>query len=110
MQLTASISIHKSWDRFLENYNKPKDNLESKPKRVPKLPTQLFISYKKAIQKVFDTFNNRGYDYASNYTQSLYADDKISLMQKSKIMNELTFFETLTSKEKKYFKKIQNKA
>jgi len=25
-------------------------------------------------------------------------------------MNELTFFETLTSKEKKYFKKIQNKA
>tara|TARA_R100001377_G_C3125778_1_gene87554 strand:- start:39 stop:572 length:534 start_codon:yes stop_codon:yes gene_type:complete len=104
------IVADKSWDRFLENYNKPKDNLESKPKRVPKLPTQLFISYKKAIQKVFDTFNNRGYDYASNYTQSLYADDKISLMQKSKIMNELTFFETLTSKEKKYFKKIQNKA
>jgi|TARA_R110000823_G_scaffold215425_1_gene345038 hypothetical protein len=103
------IVADKSWDRFLETYTNSKNTSEPKPKRVQRPATQIFIPYKEAIKKVFDTFNSRGYTFASNYTQSLYASDKISLTQKSKIINELAFFETLTSKEKKYFKKLQKK-
>ena len=105
------IYADQSWDKWLEKYwhNKynPKPN---KPKCKPKPIETVYIPYKEAIKKVFDAFDKRGYQYASNLTQSLYSEDKISLIQKSKIVNELAFFETLSSKEKKYLKKIKNNA
>lgn len=82
------IVADQSWDRWLEKYYNPKPD---KPKFKPKPVETIYIPYKEAIKKVFDAFNKRGYDYACMHTQSLYADDKISLVQKSKIVNELAF-------------------
>ena len=101
------IVADQSWDRWLEKYYNPKPD---KPKFKPKPVETVYIPYKEAIKKVFKAFDSRGYNYASNLTQSLYSDDKISLVQKSKIVNELAFFETLTSKQKKYFKKMKKKS
>tara|TARA_Y100001973_G_scaffold95609_1_gene149273 strand:- start:11959 stop:12483 length:525 start_codon:yes stop_codon:yes gene_type:complete len=101
------IMSDKSWDRYLEQLKKPK---KEKPKYIPKPVTNIYIPYKEAIKKVFEAFGSRGYDHACNLTQSLYSDDKISLMQKSKIINELAFIETMSSKEKKYLIKMKKKA
>ena len=101
------IVADQSWDRWLEKYYNPKPD---KPKFKPKPVETVYIPYKEAIKKVFKAFDSRGYRYASNLTQSLYSDDKISLVQKSKIVNELAFFETLTSKQKKYFKKMKKRS
>ena len=51
-------------------------------------------------------FNSRGYDAACALTQSLYSEDKISLMHKSQIMNELAGLQMLTSKQRKWMKKM----
>ena len=63
------------------------------------------IPYTEAIETAIDAFNRRGYDYACNITQSLYSEDKISLIQKSKIINELSFAQTLSVKQRKFIAK-----
>ena len=40
----------------------------------------------------------------------LYSQDKISLIQKGKMMDNLTSFQMMTSKEKKFFKKLEKKS
>ena len=59
------------------------------------------------MREVIDKYESRGYEAAYELTQSLYTTDKISLSDKSKITNELTSFEVLTTKQRKFmsFKK-----
>ena len=97
------IYADKSWDRWLENYYNPKPK---KVKRTPKPITNIFIPYRQAIQKIIDEFDNRGYSSACELTQSLYSDDKISLIQKSKIMNELASLQMMTTKQRKFMRKL----
>ena len=97
------IYADKSWDRWLENYYNPKPK---KVKRTPKPITNVFIPYRQAIQKIIDEFDNRGYSSACELTQSLYSDDKISLIHKSKIMNELASLQMMTSKQRKFMRKL----
>ena len=97
------IFADKSWDRWLEQYNNPKPK---KPKFVPKPITNVFIPYRQAIQKIIDEFDNRGYSSACELTQSLYSDDRISLIQKSKIMNELASLQMMTTKQRKFMRKL----
>ena len=97
------IFADKSWDRWLEQYNNPKPK---KPKFVPKPITNVFIPYRQAIQKIIDEFDNRGYSSACELTQSLYSDDKISLIHKSKIMNELASLQMMTTKQRKFMRKL----
>jgi len=97
------IYADKSWDRWLENYYNPKPK---KVKRTPKPITNVFIPYRQAIQKIIDEFDNRGYSSACELTQSLYSDDRISLIHKSKIMNELASLQMMTSKQRKFMRKL----
>ncbi len=97
------IYADKSWDRWLENYYNPKPK---KVKRTPKPITNVFIPYRQAIQKIIDEFDNRGYSSACELTQSLYSDDKISLIHKSKIMNELASLQMMTTKQRKFMRKL----
>ena len=97
------IYADKSWDRWLENYYNPKPK---KVKRTPKPITNVFIPYRQAIQKIIDEFDNRGYSSACELTQSLYSDDKISLIHKSKIMNELASLQMMTTKHRKIMRKL----
>ena len=99
------IVSDKSWDRWLdEYYNKEED----KPKRTLKpTPLPIYIQIREAMREVIDKYESRGYEAAYELTQSLYTTDKISLSDKSKITNELTSFEVLTTKQRKFmsFKK-----
>ncbi len=58
------------------------------------------------MQKVLDKFDDRGYQAAYELTQSLYSHDKISLADKSKITNELTELEMLTTKQRKFINRL----
>ena len=99
------IVSDKSWDRWLdEYYNKEED----KPTRTLKpTPVPIYIPIREAMREVIDKYESRGYEAAYELTQSLYTTDKISLSDKSKITNELTSFEVLTTKQRKFmsFKK-----
>jgi hypothetical protein len=93
-----------SWDRWLAEYLKPK---EDKPKFTPKpTPLPLYIPIREAMQDVIDKYESRGYEAAYELTQSLYTGDKISLMDKSKITNELTELESMSVKQRKFLKRL----
>ena len=98
------ILADNSWDRWLKEYSKPK---EDKPKATP-IPTPLpiYIPIREAMKEVIDKYENRGYEAAYELTQSLYSHDKISLADKSKITNELTELEMLTIKQRKFIKRL----
>ena len=94
------IVSDKSWDRWLEEYLKPK---EDKPKFTPKpTPLPIYIPIREAMQEVIGMYKSRGYEAAYELTQSMYSHDKISLMDKSKITNELTELESMTVKQRKF--------
>ena len=97
------IFSDRSWDRWLKQYNNP---APKKPKYVPKPVTNIYIPYREAIEIIMSQFNSRGYDAACALTQSLYSEDKISLMHKSQIMNELAGLQMMTSKQRKWMKKM----
>lgn len=101
-RVAKGIYSDKSWDRWLEEYNKPK---EDKPKFTPKpTPLPIYIPIREAMKEVIDKYENRGYDSACELTQSLYSNDKISLMDKSKIINELTELQVMSVKQRKFIK------
>ena len=98
------IVSDKSWDRWLAEYLKPK---EDKPKFTPKpTPLPIYIPIREAMQKVIDKYESRGYEAAYSLTQSLYSHDKISLMDKSKITNELTELASMSVKQRKFLKRL----
>ena len=93
-----------SWDRWLEEYLNPK---EDKPKFTPKpTPLPIYIPIREAMQEVIDKYESRGYEAAYELTQSLYTGDKISLMDKSKITNELTELASMSVKQRKFLKRL----
>ena len=93
-----------SRDRWLAEYLKPK---EDKPKFTPKpTPLPIYIPIREAMQEVIDKYESRGYEAAYSLTQSLYSHDKISLMDKSKITNELTELASMTIKQRKFLKRL----
>jgi hypothetical protein len=93
-----------SWDRWLAEYLKPK---EDKPKFTPKpTPLPIYIPIREAMREVIDKYESRGYEAAYELTQSLYTGDKISLMDKSKITNELTELESMSVKQRKFLKRL----
>jgi hypothetical protein len=101
-RVAKGIYSDKSWDRWLEEYYKPK---EDKPKFTPKpTPLPIYIPIREAMKEVIDKYENRGYDAACELTQSLYSNDKISLMDKSKIINELTELQMMSVKQRKFIK------
>ena len=99
------VFADKSWDRFLENYLNPKP---PKKKHKSKPVVNIFIPIKEAMKKVINEFDSRGYESACQLTQSLYFEDKISLVSKSKIINELSSLQMMTTKQRKFMKKLQN--
>tara|TARA_B100000519_G_scaffold195660_1_gene200969 strand:+ start:452 stop:994 length:543 start_codon:yes stop_codon:yes gene_type:complete len=99
------IYSDKSWDRWLKEYykeDKPKKKFTPKPTPIP-----IYIPIREAMKKVIDKYESRGYDAACQLTQSLYTDDKISLINKSKIINELTSLQMMSTKQRKFLRRIK---
>ena len=61
---------------------------------------------KTLYQKVVKTFIEHGYHRAVDEVNDLYSKDKISLPQKGKMITNLSSLQMMTSKEKKFFKKL----
>ena len=55
-------------------------------------------------QLVVKEYMDYGYQRAQNKVNELYDQDKISLVQKGKMMDNLTKLQMMTSKQKKFFK------
>ena len=68
------------------------------------------MNFDDAYVKVINEYESRGYDAARDYTQNLYSSDKISLMNKSKIINELTELQFMSVDQRKFLKKLVKKA
>ena len=103
------IIADKSWDRWLKKYNEQVPNRKrariANPKLVGSTPT--LLSMKQALDLVMKEYDKSGYYAACDYTQSLYTDDKITLMNKSEIVNELTEWQLMTTKQRKWQKKLE---
>ena len=56
---------------------------------------------------IVEEFMKFGYYRAQEKLNKLYTEDKISLVQKGKIMNNLSKLQMMTSKELKHFKKLE---
>ena len=102
------IIADKSWDRWLKKYNEQVPNRKrariANPKLVGSTPT--LLSIQKATELVMNEFDSRGYQAACDYTQSLYSDDKISLLNKSTLMNELASQQMMTTKQRKWMRRL----
>ena len=59
---------------------------------------------------IVEEFMKLGYYRAQEKLNKLYTDDKISLVQKGKMMDNLTKLQMMTSKERKFFKKLNKKS
>ena len=101
------IFADNSWDRWLNAYY---DNIYNKTK--PKKPSKKFfkkfshMKTKTLYQKIVKVFIKYGYYKAVDEVNDLYSKDKISLPQKGKMVSNLADLQMMTSKEKKFFKKL----
>ena len=95
------IYADNSWDRWLEDYNagkfKPKPSIGPKGKPLKNKPRP----YKMVQWTCIDYYMNNGYYPALDFVKELYKDDKITMMTKTKIVNEITSLQTLPTKVRK---------
>ena len=101
------IFADNSWDRWLEQYQ---NNIYSKrpTKKLSKKFRKKFshMKTKTLYQKMVKVFIEYGYHRAVDEVNELYSKDKISLPQKGKMVSNLADLQMMTSKEKKFFKKL----
>ena len=96
------IYADNSWDRWLEDYNagkfKPKKPIgpKGKPLKNKSRP------YKMVVWTCIDYYLNNGYYPALDFVKELYKDDKITMMTKTKIVNDITSLQMMTTKERKW--------
>ena len=95
-----------SWDRWLKQFEENKN----KPKPVRKLHSTQTFNYlllEDATNQVMDVYESRGYHRAVDKINELYSDEKISLMMKSKLSNEIVEWQMMTSKQRKWQRKLK---
>ena len=105
-RVAKGIIADQSWDRWLQQYWHNKFNPKPKRKKRKVVLTNTFIPYSDALNKVMTQYDSRGYNSACELTQSLYTDSKINLQQKSNLMNELANTQMMTTKQRKWMKKL----
>ena len=103
------IFADNSWDRWLDNYYANIYKKQTKVKLSKKFLKKFsHMKTKTLYQKIVKTFIEQGYHRAVDEVNELYSKDKISLPQKGKMVSNLSDLQMMTSKEKKFFKKLQN--
>ena len=105
-KIAKGIFADNSWDRWLENYYANIYSKETAKKSLKKI-SQKFSHMKNEslYQLVIKEYMDYGYYRAQEKINELYSQDKISLVQKGKMMDNLASFQMMSSKEKKIFKK-----
>ena len=102
------IFADNSWDRWLEQYQ---SNIYNKrpTKKLSKKFRKKFSHMNTTIlqQLVVKEFIERGYHRAVDKVNDLYSKDRITLPQKGKMVSKLSGLQMMTSKEKKFFIKLE---
>ena len=100
------IYADNSWDRWLEDYYngkfKPKKLVgpKGKPLKNKSRP------YKMVVWTCIDYYMDNGYYPALDFVKELYKDDKITMLTKTRIVNDITNLQQLPTKlRKKVLKK-----
>ena len=95
------IYADNSWDRWLKDYEagkfEPKKTIgpKGKPLKSKSKPYQL------VIWGCINYYMDNGYFPALDYVKELYKDDKITMMTKTRIVNDITNLQTLPLKIRK---------
>ena len=100
------IYADNSWDRWLKQYY---HNLYNpKPKRV--IPKQKVVvdhwNYDTLYNKAILYYKDNGYSNTINWLKKLVTDCKISMSNKSKMLNEINHFELMPKRLRKWTMKI----
>ena len=107
-RVAKGIFADNSWDRWLESYY---DNIYNKKpkKKISRKKIQNFshMESRTLYQEVVKEFITNGYHQAVDKVNKLYSQDKISLIQKSKMIDNLAELGMMNRKEKKFFKKLE---
>ena len=107
-RVAKGIFADNSWDRWLESYY---DNIYNKrpKKKISRKKFQNFshMESRTLYQEVVKEFIEWGYQRAVDKVNELYSQDKISLVQKGKMIDNLSKLQMMSSKEKKFFKKLE---
>jgi ribosomal protein L37AE/L43A len=108
-RVAKGIFADNSWDRWLEKYYDNIYNKQTTKKSLKKI-SQKFSHMKTETlyQTIVKEFIEWGYQRAVDKVNELYSQDKISLIQKGKMIDNLSKLQMMTSKEKKFFKKLEN--
>lgn len=98
-----------SWDRWLEKYYdniyNPKPTIKISHSNSPKLS---HMKTETLYQTIVKEFIEWGYQQAVDKVNKFYSEDKISLVQKGKMMDNLSKLQMMNSKEKKVFRKLED--
>ena len=106
---TGKVRVGKSsgdWDRWLEKYY---DNLYNpKPKKTYVSPPSNIVheTFDAVYNKTILHYKDNGYQPTINWLKELYNEDKISLGNKSKILNEINQLEVIPKRVRKWSLKI----
>jgi len=105
-RVAKGIYTDDSWDKWLKDYNagkfktKPSIGPKGKPLKNKSRP------YKMVVWTCIDYYMDNGYYPALDYVKELYKNDKITMMTKTRIVNDITNLQQLPTKlRKKVLKK-----
>ena len=97
------VYVDNSWDRYLKSLENPPPE---KKKFVPKKVSYNHRSYELVAWTCIDYYLNNGYEPALDFVKELYKTDKITMMTKTRIVNDITNLQVLPTKiRKKVLKK-----
>ena len=98
------IYADNSWDRWLERYWENLYNPKPKREVVQDVCTIKHMEYDTLYNKTVLYYKNNGYTNTINYLKELYSNDEISMIDKSKIINELNNLEVVPKRLRKWIK------
>ena len=101
------IFSDQSWDRWLDSYYENLYNPKPKKVFVDTPSTLKHIDYDTLFNKAIIHYKENGYQLTMDWLKSLFNEDKISLGNKSKIVNEINNWEVLPKRLRKWAMKIK---
>ena len=93
------IYADNSWDRWLKDYYNPK------PERVVKkykAKPVYHMTMNDLQSEILEYYNNNGYNHTRKHIQSLFIDNKISLLTKSQLNNKITTLQEMPKRLRKW--------
>ena len=106
---TGKARVGKSsgdWDKWLEQYYHNLYNPKPKKKPVKDVSTIKLIDSNTLYNKTILYYKDNGYQNTLKWLKELFSNDKISLSNKSKMLEEINHLEVMPSRLRKFAMKI----